>query len=1571
MFFLWVAYRNRGRGFYLPNVNSWSSRIQLHSMETGLKENVYIPIHAVNGIWCIDLPEGYHWKENGNGNANGKVNGMEGDRRRIMEENAAYAMSSPRYEFLVRAAKYTREATAFRKLCRPAGGTLTIGRREDCDLRYTMPLVSGVHATLRWLGDGSCQLTDSSSNGSFVNGKLLQKGSNVRLQFGDRLTILPLLQAVYLGDYLAVNSPAFLAISDRLKPFEERLLPPYKGPEDEAISVFREYHRAPRRVQQPNQGSIEVESPLAKEKRRDLPTLLAIGPSMTMVFPMLISTVMMGRSNPGASIAMVATSSVLAVMWGTLNRRYQKKESILSEQDRQAMCTQYYAEMEEMLSTEVNRERSRLLHNYLSVSECAKLPASSNHRLWERLPSHADFLSVRLGLGEVPLPMQIAIQKPKMALINDPLRDEPQRLKDAYSTIHNVPVVLEVGKYQVLGVLGAKETPWLLQSMVMQLTANHSYHDVRIAVIHEEETIAQWAWAKWLPHVYADDSHTLRMVVSKAEAVHEVLSFIDGELSIRAELRAEKAGEGQDAQTDYAAHLPYYVIFCTDSKLLEEQPIMRYLATSGLGFTMVIQAASMELLPKECPMVIEAKDTLGALYAADGQMTGVRFEMSDEAQMQAFSSAIASVRVKDSVDNSAIPTMVTFLEVYNARRVEDVDVWRFWNENHAYQGIRSFIGLKAGGVPFVLDISDKNHGPHGLIAGTTGAGKSVLLQSYILSLAMNYSPTEVQFILIDYKGGGTSEDFRELPHVAGLIDSLQGERAIFRALASIKGEILRREQIFKSVSVNSIDDYMQLFNNDPAAEPLGHLIIIVDEFAELKKEQPEFMHELVSAARVGRSLGMHLILATQKPSNSVSDEIAANTRFRVCLRVASKSDSSEMLHRPEAAYLKGSGRCYVQVGNDEVFEQVQTSFSGAAYHPEALRTDEEPRILNEAGQPIKFKKAKKTAQGDKQVREETELDAVLAYIRRVCAEHGAPPARKLWLDELAETIRLETLPVMRGDCFADGQWRAHSDEELLGYYAMADDVNTQRHVPVAMDFLQEKNQIIVGLSGTGKTTALQTIAVSLALRYTPQQVVMYFFSLTSRSLASLSSLPHVGDIVYEDSLDEQLRLIELIYEESERRRRLFSLVMTDNYIQYNRAAAQSDGVYEPVPAMVVFVDRMQQIRNLADVREEEKLQIFYDLLRSGASQGIFFVMTAFARNELIGKYQPFVHGVALSLNDRADFIDALNARIPLAWGGIASCQGRGAIVQSDANDKDVQVLEMQVALYGTAESDTKRSQMIAALGEEMRRAWTGRLPRHIARIPENPTLAELLSLPECEDMARESKLPFAYSKNRGVALGLNLNECFSMLVCGPRRSGKTNQMRNLATAFAARGAEIHVTGGADMLQWARKHECTAYEVGDKAWEVFVLDLFNRVVKERKDAMQEARKQGAQAFDALVSTFTPIVILIDDLDTCLEKSDAIAQAYAPLRYCCADNVSQFGVFFYASLSHAAFTRCRIKEPVATLSRAKRGILLQGRLNECDPFETVVPYNRKNLSFPLGEGLFVSDMGVEHVVLPKHD
>ena len=216
------------------------------------------------------------------------------------------------------------------------------------------------------------------------------------------------------------------------------------------------------------------------------------------------------------------------------------------------------------------------------------------------------------------------------------------------------------------------------------------------------------------------------------------------------------------------------------------------------------------------------------------------------------------------------------------------------------------------------------------LAGTTGSGKSETLQTLILSLAISYSPTEVAFFLIDYKGGGMANLFSRLPHLAGQISNLSGH-LIQRAMISVKSENRRRQRIFAEYGVNKIDEYTKLFKNKKAAVPLPHLFIIIDEFAELKREEPDFMKELISVSRVGRSLGVHLILATQKPSGTVDEDIWSNSKFRLCLRVQNRQDSNDMLHKPDAAYITQAGRCYLQVGSDEIYELFQSGWSGAPY----------------------------------------------------------------------------------------------------------------------------------------------------------------------------------------------------------------------------------------------------------------------------------------------------------------------------------------------------------------------------------------------------------------------------------------------------------------------------------------------------------------------------------------------------------------------------------------------------------------------------------------------------------------
>ena len=438
-------------------------------------------------------------------------------------------------------------------------------------------------------------------------------------------------------------------------------------------------------------------------------------------------------------------------------------------------------------------------------------------------------------------------------------------------------------------------------------------------------------------------------------------------------------------------------------------------------------------------------------------------------EMDVFSRQLSNFKVRENASNAAIPDMLTFLDMYKTSRVEDLDMYHKWLENRTYESMRSRIGQKAGEQPVYLDIHEKYHGHHGLVAGTTGSGKSETLQTYILSLVLNYHPHEVAFILIDYKGGGMAQSFIGLPHLAGVITNLGGNQTT-RALLSINAEIKRRQRTFNEYKIKHIDAYIELYRNGEAEEPMPHLLIIADEFAELKKEQPDFVRALVSAARVGRSLGINLILATQKPSGVVDDEIWSNTRFRICLRVADKQDSNEMLKRTDAAYITGTGRGFLQVGNDEIFDEFQSGWSGAPYTPEVPFNDDSKAkavIIGLTGKPEAVKKKKKK-KGDN-VKKFTQLDAMVQYAANLAEENHIKPLRQIWLPPLPGIFYLDDLELT---------W---DEKQIKLPVGLADDPQNQRQFPVYLDFIRDGHLLICGSAGSGKTSLVQTILYGAAL----------------------------------------------------------------------------------------------------------------------------------------------------------------------------------------------------------------------------------------------------------------------------------------------------------------------------------------------------------------------------------------------------------------------------------------------------------------------------------------------------------
>lgn len=1613
MYFAWMTFGDAFKDVYFPDQDSWISTIMLGQNETGWERDVYVAARALEGRIYLQPKPPLAWHG--------------GTRReREVKDDALLTIRNTENnrDFKVIIKRYKREWLAFEKYSVPRRAII-IGRGERADVRDDSPLLSAEHGVLGMAQDGAVKYRDNSNNGTYLNGRRLSH-STARLGIGDVLAFPSGLKIVYLGDCIALNHTSGVKGRFNLEAWhpapEKRRA---EADEREAPSVYQEYQRSPRMLVKCEATDTEIEAPIPKQNQQQMPLFLQLGPSMTMILPMLMgSVVASGGSNLLSSgVVMISTSSALAVMWGLINRRYRKKQEMQTEQTRLERYRQYIQEMESELQEMNRKELERLEETFPNAAQCAMMPESRSQFLWNRMPTHPDFLCVRVGTGDVGLPCEIIVPKQKLSIIDDPLRQEPDRLKDTYSVMANAPVTLSLRNETVIGVLGAMRAVLFTQGLLMQIAALHSYHDVRIAVLTEEGSASQWQWARWLPHVFTNEDRELRMVAYTPDDIHDVVAHLDEVLTIRKSNAAEAASADDSGEDDKdALPLPHYVIFCTNYRILEDEPIMRQLLTNRVGMTLVMIGSAMTHLPKECHIVLNMQGGDGYLHSSEGDTRKIDFEYPDRSLLKAFSRRMAPMRVRDVVQNAAIPTLVSFLDIYGVRYVEELEVWRMWKENHTYDGLKSVIGYRAGSQPFVLDISDKYHGPHGLIAGTTGSGKSVMLETYILSLALNYSPRQVQFILIDYKGGGMADAFRALPHVAGIIDNLQGERVIDRALASLNGEIHRREKIFKAVGINNINDYTRKFGEEEGME-LPHLIIIVDEFAELKSEQPEFMAELVSASRVGRSLGIHLILATQKPSNSVSDEIWANSRFHLCLRVQTRQDSMEMLKRPDAAYIKGMGRCFIQIGNDELFEQVQTSYSGLDYRPDEPRPEEMPQMLNPTGHVVRApQKREEEKEEIRKVREEieglrtpqeqqgsagaeremtpaapkeekrTQMKAVLERLCQVAGEHHMLHTRPMWLPELPAHIYLRDLGFFRSALGAAGVWPNPTGNIRIPM-GLADDVAHQRYLPFCVDLTQMRNIIAVGLAGSGKTTLVQSMAYALCNLYDPAHINLYILSLTSQTLGTLAAFPQVGDVVLDGEEMELRRFVNMMYAELVRRGELFAAASTDSFIEYNRARRKRGET--PEPAIVVLIDRFKQFWDVF-ANDDAYAARIQKLIQEGSGRGVHFVVTAMAKNEIPTRWHSFFGGVALQLKEKGDYTECIGKRVPYEMPPIANMIGRGMGVLSGG------VFEVQLAMGGAAPepvegapasladverfaiaqalpananpiTDVERAQQISACAKGFDERWKGRRPAAIPRIPQDPTWEMLFRAEGFKEKQKTAfEIPVGFSMVEGGVATVDIEAAPSWAVYGPRHCGVTNFLKQTARVMKDRGADVCVFGDAAWNTLANELGITLCNTPEKI-VAYLQTFIENYARPRKPLRDAAIEKGKAAMRRQAAEFGQVCVLIDNAERlCNDFNREPYRQHLPLVQGLLGEIAEkqyynFLLMMGISQPKAAVT---MQEPIRKLVSQERAIALGGKLNEFDPCNVgaSLPTRLRGAAFPKGQG-FVGDNGTAfQIVVP---
>ena len=661
-------------------------------------------------------------------------------------------------------------------------------------------------------------------------------------------------------------------------------------------------------------------------------------------------------------------------------------------------------------------------------------------------------------------------------------------------------------------------------------------------------------------------------------------------------------------------------------------------------------------LPKECSKIIQAEDCMRLIDLKHPEKPEITFQLDDYDQQNAIPCIreLFKTKQKNNMTLSSLPSMITFLEMFQVGKVEFLNPLTRWKENNPIKSLAAQVGVGTDGSLFTLDLHEKRQGPHGLIAGMTGSGKSEFIITYILSMAVNFSPEEVAFILIDYKGGGLTDAFEDksrgihLPHLVGTITNLDGP-AINRSLMSINSELKRRQEEFKKAKsrTNSgtmdIYDYQKLYRAKRVEKPIPHLFIISDEFAELKKQQPEFMEELISTARIGRSLGVHLILATQKPGGVVNDQIWSNTKFRVCLKVQDRGDSMEMLKRPEAAELKHTGRFYLQVGYNEFFALGQSAWCGAGYLPQEdvhIEKDEAVEFVDIAGQTS----IKSTPKANSQKTDCKQIVAIVKYLSDLAVREGIA-AKSLWCEPLPDKLELRDLM---------DKYDFTPERSIAAIIGMVDDPEHQRQNTFALDMQSFHHMLLCGHSGSGKSTLLRTMLYSLVSHYTPEELNYYILDLSSGALNSFCATPHCGAYVTEENEADFDRMLAMIQEMIDERKKLFAEADVFGYEAYVHG--------HKLPLVLVILDGWTNISTLRKGQEYSLTLSAY--MREASNYGIRYLLTVNHNNEVSSKIkQEIDYRIVLRAKDKFEYNDILNIRganVPpeLPGRGVCVIEGR-------------------------------------------------------------------------------------------------------------------------------------------------------------------------------------------------------------------------------------------------------------------------------------------------------------------------
>lgn len=1241
--------------------------------------------------------------------------------------------------------------------------------------------------------------------------------------------------------------------------------------------ALRVVHRPTRTTHPaPAEETREVEAPptLPDGKSQGNP-LMAILP---MVGMMASLTIMMVMRNP-AFMALGAVVLCVALLGALLMLFSRRGQVGRQRRNQRELYLQYLEELRERLSAWEQRTRAhaRLLD---PAPEALYDVLRDPRRLWERRRRHNDFLKVRVGTGAASgRPLDLAEQGTALAPTDPFMQSEAEGVIQRFETIPDMPFTLPLDMTGNVSVVGEREDIMrMVRAMIAQFAVFHAPEDAGLAVAYPEEHADDWSWLLWLPQVL-DPQRREQGVATRliAPSPRDLGTLLADELRSRSDFASE-VRRGMGRQEAYRLLRRLLVIHDTHGEVATELVRPDHTVDpASLGVTVLHLVSRQIDEPGDVNMRVTVTGdqvSVEDLRPTDPILrTGVLDDVSP-ATLTGLARMLSPLRLSaESLEETAQEGgRVDFTAMLGVRDPGDMDVQRLWAPRSERAFLRVPIGVDEMGQALVLDLKESAQlgmGPHGLCVGATGSGKSEMLRTLVLALAASHPPERVSMVLVDYKGGATFAPFEELPHVSGMITNLEDDAALIeRVHASLSGEVQRRQQMLRDAgNVPNIGDYTHKREKDPSLDPMPHLLVIIDEFGELLTARPDFIELFLSIGRIGRSIGVHLLLSSQRIEGGKLRGLDTYLSYRLGLRTFSEEESRTVLNTPDAFHLPAlPGFGYLKV-DTTVYQRFKAGYVSGAYRGPVI--EEEPEDEDLTPSPRLYtaynpspEEVAETASSDEETAmptrttDPTLLDVMVGQL----GQHGEP-TRAIWLPPLPAATTIDAI------CGAPEETehglRIPGERPALHVpIGLLDDAARQWQGEWLLDLTASGGHVaVIGGPQSGKTTLLRTLVLSLALTHTPDQVSVYCLDLLGGGLQSLSGLPHVGGVAVRTDVERVRRTIEEVRGMLEHREEVFRERGIDSMEQLRAMHSRGEVPELATADIVLCVDGFGALRR--DFEEVEG--IVTELLQRGGGYGVHIVSAMLRWNDVrMNAQSNFGQKVELRLNNPTDSAIARKLAETIGEGD----NGRALTTMK---------LFAQTALprFDGAPSTENLGEVVEHAVRAIDRAWIG------ARAPEVRVLPHRLSVHALPDKEAEPKaLPIGLDERAMAPVRLDLFERDqNLLVIGDSECGKTNLLRMIAEGLVERYTPKEVVFAIMDPRRNLRDVVPAEYVGGYATNPRVCGgLATGVAKEMENRIpQDGEGQEVEpgAFDG-----PRVVVLADDYDVLTTAGQKPLSPFAP-------------------------------------------------------------------------------------------